>query len=144
VRFAIAGGTILGVGNGDPSSHEPDRFLPTIATAAVENWRGRIVASATAAPATEAELQSTQLIGDWKAPLPKSGESYELAADLTVGTLPADATLELFPAAVRHQDHGRLNGTELARDPLTHRRRPGSPLTAVAARLPAPTTSACW
>jgi len=130
VRFAIAGGTILGVGNGDPSSHEPDRFLPTIATAAVENWRGRIVASATAAPATEAELQSTQLIGDWKAPLPKSGESYELAADLTVGTLPADATLELFLPQFGTKTTVWLNGTELARDLDTTAAGPALPLTA--------------
>ena len=30
VHFELAGpGKILGVGNGDPSSHEPDVFLPT-------------------------------------------------------------------------------------------------------------------
>jgi beta-galactosidase len=30
VDFAVTGGRILGVGNGDPSSHEPDRIVPTI------------------------------------------------------------------------------------------------------------------
>lgn len=130
VRFTVAGGTLLGVGNGDPSSHEPDRFLPTIATAGVENWRGRIVASGTVAPATESELKSTQLIGDWKAPLPKPGESYELAADLTVGTLPAGATLELFLPQFGTKTTVWLNGTELARDVDTTTAGPGLTLTA--------------
>ena len=30
VHFALSGpGKIIGVGNGDPSCHEPDQFLPT-------------------------------------------------------------------------------------------------------------------
>ena len=130
VRFTLAGGTLLGVGNGDPSCHEPDRFLPTIATAGVENWRGRIVASATVTPATEPELQSTQLIGDWKAPLPQPGESYELAADFTVGALPAGATLELFLPQFGTKTTVWLNGAELARDLDTTAAGPGLTLTA--------------
>jgi len=42
VAFSIAGpGRILGVGNGDPSSHEPDKLvaLPTVRTRAVDDWR---------------------------------------------------------------------------------------------------------
>ncbi|HKW29455.1 MAG TPA: hypothetical protein VJT54_08975, partial [Verrucomicrobiae bacterium] len=42
INFSIEGnGRILGVGNGDPSCHEPDVFVPTAPARnlAVENWR---------------------------------------------------------------------------------------------------------
>jgi beta-galactosidase len=39
VTFALAGsGRILGVGNGDPSSHEPDQFLDQVAVDSVIGW----------------------------------------------------------------------------------------------------------
>lgn len=39
VTFAISGpGRIIGVGNGDPSSHEPDVFVETVTTAALGAW----------------------------------------------------------------------------------------------------------
>ena len=42
IAFSIEGpGRILGVGNGDPSSHEPDRFVasPALRTRALDDWR---------------------------------------------------------------------------------------------------------
>ncbi len=42
INFSIAGaGNIIGVGNGDPSCHEPDVYVPTTPShnIAVENWR---------------------------------------------------------------------------------------------------------
>jgi len=39
VRFELAGsGRILGVGNGDPSSHEPDQFVDQVAIDSVTGW----------------------------------------------------------------------------------------------------------
>lgn len=39
VRFALDGpGRILGVGNGDPSSHEPDRFFETVEGRRIGTW----------------------------------------------------------------------------------------------------------
>ena len=45
INFAIEGaGKIIGVGNGDPSCHEPDVFVPTAPShnIAVDNWRWEI------------------------------------------------------------------------------------------------------
>ncbi len=45
INFAVEGaGKILGVGNGDPSCHEPDTYLPTIAvrSIAVNDWRWKL------------------------------------------------------------------------------------------------------
>jgi beta-galactosidase len=47
ISFTIEGpGRIIGVGNGDPSSHEPDKFLnlPTLRTRALDDWRWKKVA----------------------------------------------------------------------------------------------------
>lgn len=39
VTFAVSGpGRIIGVGNGDPSSHEPDQFFPTVTTIPIGRW----------------------------------------------------------------------------------------------------------
>ncbi|HLP03673.1 MAG TPA: beta-galactosidase GalA [Opitutaceae bacterium] len=129
VRFSIAGGEILGVGNGDPSCHEPDRFLPTLANTGLENWRGRIVAPGVT-PATEEEMRSLVAVGDWKAPLPKEGELYELAADFSAGDLPAGVSIELFLPAFGTRTTVWLNGIELARDLDTATAGPALTLTA--------------
>jgi len=45
ISFAIEGmGKILGVGNGDPSCHEPDTFVPTVPerSVAVNDWRWQL------------------------------------------------------------------------------------------------------
>ena len=47
VTFKLDGpGRIIGAGNGDPSSHEPDQFVvaPTLRTRALEDWRWKKVA----------------------------------------------------------------------------------------------------
>ncbi len=46
IHFSVTGpGKILGVGNGDPSSHEPDTYLPTPSIRAVpaNNWRWKVL-----------------------------------------------------------------------------------------------------
>ncbi|HUJ08652.1 MAG TPA: beta-galactosidase GalA [Verrucomicrobiae bacterium] len=49
VYFALSGpGRILGVGNGDPSCHEPDQFIaePTFRTSPVDDWRWKKIRNA--------------------------------------------------------------------------------------------------
>ena len=56
INFSIEGaGKIIGVGNGDPSSHEPDTFIgqPPVSAIAVNGWRwqlGTVPAKGAAAP----------------------------------------------------------------------------------------------
>lgn len=114
VRFTVAGGKILGVGNGDPSSHEADTFFETVTMFPVEDWTGRIAPAGLAGPTSE-KLEPLQKVGDWLAPLPKSGESYELAATFTLASAPT-AELELFLPALGTKTSLWLNGRELARD----------------------------
>ena len=42
VDLEVTGGRIIGVGDGDPGCHEPDKFTEAIALVTVEDWRGRI------------------------------------------------------------------------------------------------------
>ncbi len=40
ITFEITGpGKIIGVGNGDPSCHEPDRYVDSVGSVSIENWR---------------------------------------------------------------------------------------------------------
>jgi beta-galactosidase len=40
VSFSLSGsGRIIGVGNGDPSSHEPDRYVESVSSIAIGKWR---------------------------------------------------------------------------------------------------------
>ena len=48
ITFEITGpGKIIGVGNGDPSSHEPDQFIESVSSLPLANWRMKAVDSVT-------------------------------------------------------------------------------------------------
>jgi beta-galactosidase len=51
VSFSLTGpGKIIGVGNGDPSSQEPDKYIETISTTPVAGWRTRATDARTDGP----------------------------------------------------------------------------------------------
>jgi beta-galactosidase len=53
VSFSLTGpGRILGVGNGDPASHEPDKYIETVRTVPVAEWRTRAIDARTDGPET--------------------------------------------------------------------------------------------
>jgi beta-galactosidase len=48
ITFEVTGpGRIIGVGNGDPSSHEPDRYVESVTSLPLTDWRMKAVDSAT-------------------------------------------------------------------------------------------------
>jgi len=60
IAFELEGpGRIIGVGNGDPSCHEPDVFFaaPSVRTTAVDGWRWKKVADTYAANLPEVSVQ---------------------------------------------------------------------------------------
>ena len=116
VDFAITGGRIIGVGNGDPSSHEPEQFHPELAWVPVSDWRGRLVPVGTPVSTTPATLDPLSRLGHWQAVLPKAGESYDLTGTFTLNTVPAGVALELFLPAFGSKTTVWLNGRELARE----------------------------
>jgi beta-galactosidase len=116
VDFDVTGGRIIGVGNGDPGCHEADRFTETVTLLSVEDWRGRLAPTGTAAPSAPESLQPFPRLGNWLAPLPKPGEIYDLAGAFTLPAVPAGASVELFLPALGTKTTLWLNGHELARD----------------------------
>lgn len=129
VHFAVDGGRILGVGNGDPGSHERDSFVPDYALGTLTDWRGRIAAAAEAAPADPAELRPLDELGRWRAPLPKPGEVYQIAAAFDVRAPAPDARVTLFLPSFGARMTVWVNGHELVRDVDTTRAGPAVPLT---------------
>ncbi len=60
ISFELEGpGRIIGVGNGDPSCHEPDRFLDTDLSSTVDNWQMRMI-DAKSMPKSIAEAEGTE------------------------------------------------------------------------------------
>jgi beta-galactosidase len=115
VNFEVTGGRIIGVGNGDPGCHEPDKFTEMIALFMVEDWRGRIAPAGTAVPSGPESLQPFPVLGYYQAPLPKPGEVYDLSGVFTLPTVPS-GTLELYLPTLGAKTTLWLNGRELARD----------------------------
>jgi beta-galactosidase len=116
VNFTVSGGRVLGVGNGDPSCHEADRFNESVALLPVQDWRGRIAPSETSSPSDPSTLAPMARLGNWLAPLPKTGELYDLTATFTVETLPSGDDLGLFLPSLGSKTTLWLNGREVVRD----------------------------
>ncbi|HNW60751.1 MAG TPA: beta-galactosidase GalA [bacterium] len=76
VTFSLQGpGRIIGVGNGDPASHEPDRFCETVTTANIHNLEELVLESledgavqaAAASPAAWKAAFRSERNADWRA-----------------------------------------------------------------------------
>ena len=129
IRFELQGpGRIIGVGNGDPVSHEPDCTVERIRLITVEGWRGRIAPAGTTTPAAPASQISLPELADWRAPLPKPGEAYDLSATFSIDDLPSDAVLRLFLPALGEKTTVWINGRVKARDLDTTASGPALPL----------------
>jgi hypothetical protein len=60
ITFAISGpGKIIGVGNGDPSSHEPDQFVESVSSLPLTGWRSKTVDSLTNRPEVAADFDDS-------------------------------------------------------------------------------------
>jgi beta-galactosidase len=125
VTFALeGGGAILGVGNGDPGSHEPDRFLDSVALSPVREWRGRIAPPGTTTPGEESTLAPMTALGHWQAVLPKAGEVYDLAASFARGEARPGRQTRLVLPSLGARTTVWLNGRAIARDLDTARTGP--------------------
>ncbi len=117
VTFSLEGpGRIIGLGNGDPVSHEPDQYHATLRLVSIENWHGRIAPGGTMQPSAPETQEPIAALGNWLAPRPKPGEVYDLSGVFTLGVPPAGARLHLFLPKLGAKTTLWVNGRELARD----------------------------
>jgi beta-galactosidase len=125
VNFEISGGRIIGVGNGDPGCHEPDQCLESVALVAVEDWRGRIADAGVVTPSAPEALAPFPVLGNWRAPLPRPGQIYDLAGTFALPAVPGRAALDLFLPSFGSKTTVWLNGRLLAREFDTASAGPG-------------------
>ena len=77
VAFTLDGpGKIIGVGNGDPASHEPDRFIPSAKSVKIGVWTSLNVDSAENRPEVKAEFNDA----DWSPAFRRSRDASAPAA----------------------------------------------------------------
>ncbi len=118
VRFATEGPIrIIGVGNGDPASHEADRPAVRYSFAGLENWRTLALTSVDDRPA----VSSSADLGQWRDPfrwLPPEKQPPVTAALAVRGEFAAPAlekgqALRLFLGRLGDQQVVLLNGKEV-------------------------------
>jgi beta-galactosidase len=125
ISFALSGpGRIIGVGNGDPASHEPDRFVELVSEVTVSGWRTQATDARTDGPETATDFDDSF----WeRARDPRWDEQREdPPASVFRGTfklmnLAPDAVINLLLRAVGDSQtiyvNGHLLGRNLPNDP---------------------------
>ena len=126
VSFSLTGpGKIIGSGNGDPASHEPDKYIETVRAVPVAEWRTRSIDSRADGPETAPGFDDTS----WeKARDPRWDERrVDPPASVYRGafTLPADAEDAVITLVLRSVGetqsiylNGHALGLNLRRDPV--------------------------
>jgi beta-galactosidase len=130
VTFTVGGGRLLGMGNGDPSSHDPEVFVDAVRQIAVEDWRGRIAPAGLDTPGPADGLKPLPALGNWKAPRPAAGEVYELSASFSLEKVDPGDRWRLTVPALGIRTSLWLNGRMLARDQDTSANGPAFSLDA--------------
>jgi beta-galactosidase len=119
VEFAVEGaGRILGVGNGDPSSHEPDRVVAKVTTLPFIDFRESAAPTAENPREIRAEFDASRWKPAFKEP---SSGARVVRGTLDARGLPNDATVRLLlrhfgASAVVYLNGQRLMTTEMKPD----------------------------
>lgn len=119
VTFALVGpGRLLGVGNGDPSSHEPDRFLPSLEVIEIGPFRQQSMAIEGVDARAEVTLgfddsswPPAVTTSEWDAPL---APSRLLRARFTLPGISAGSSVRLLLPHFGDEQSVFLNGVRLA------------------------------
>lgn len=121
IRFSLAGpGKILGVGNGDPSSHEPEKFTEHVSQLAIGDLKTRSVQTRQNYPETAMDVDDS----GWQAALNAHGE-YDVRTKDTLRTtiirgtfsvpdLPPNSEISLWPKSLCEEQAIYVNGHLIA------------------------------
>jgi len=81
ITFSVEGpAKIIGVGNGDPGSHEPDRFIPSTKSVKIENWVSIKVEDADNRPEVAADFNDSE----WKPAFRRERDANNAPAKATI------------------------------------------------------------
>ncbi len=119
IQFSITGpGKIIGVGNGDPTSLEPDKYIEAITTAKITNLKEKIIPDINSKNETAATVNDT----DWKPAFTDDrteqfGDSVKALVYRGTFTLPEnykEATITLYYKNIGKEQSLFINGKEIA------------------------------
>jgi beta-galactosidase len=126
VSFSLTGpGRIIGVGNGDPASHEPDKYIETVRTVPVAEWRTRSIDPRADGPETAPSFDDSS----WEKARDPRWDEHRVDPPASVFrgafTLPADARDAAITLVLRSVGetqsiylNGHALGLNLPRDPV--------------------------
>ncbi len=126
VSFSLVGpGKIIGVGNGDPASHEPDKYIETVQSVPVFDWRTQAIDARNSGPESAPGFDDSSWV---KARDPRWDEHrvdppasiFRGQFTLPAGAENADITLVLRSLGETQSIYinGRALGVNLGRDPI--------------------------
>jgi beta-galactosidase len=121
VSFSLSGpGRIIGVGNGDPASHEPDKFIETVRAVPVGEWRTRSIDARADGPETAPSFDDSS----WEKARDPRWDEHRVDPPASVFrgqfTLPADAggaAINLVLRSVGETQSIYVNGHALGVNP---------------------------
>jgi beta-galactosidase len=99
INFSLQGpGKIIGVGNGDPSSHEPDKFIDQVSQVFIENLKAKLVPAKENYPETSPDFDDST----WLPALSDQG-NYNVKANDSLKTMVIRGTFQLSGLAQNAQ-----------------------------------------
>ncbi|HEY1628376.1 MAG TPA: hypothetical protein VGF52_00875, partial [Tepidisphaeraceae bacterium] len=120
IKFTISGpGKIIGVGNGDPSSHEPDQFVDAVQSVAISNWRMSSIDSTTNRLETAEHFEDAAWRpafahrDDGRPPM-RVTTNAAYRGDLELPSIDAGASLSLLLRRFGQEQWIYLNGKQIA------------------------------
>jgi beta-galactosidase len=158
IKFDVqGGGKIIGVGNGNPASHEPDQFVQSIESSPLTDWRMQIVEGGVENRTEVADAFDDSAWrrvnlggrgrggGGGRAQTQPVGQTAIYRADLNVPEIPAGSSVTLGLGGISDQGwvyiNGKLAGQTSAFDRAGHQfqaidklLKPGKNIVAVVAK----------
>lgn len=132
ITFSVQGpGKIIGVGNGDPTSLENDRFIETIETVRIENLKEKAVDSMDVTNETGLAVDDT----NWKEAFKdrdynKLAKAYVYRGSFILPQNYVSSTITLFYKNIGREQSIYINGKEIARTQKEHETTAGYRLQA--------------
>ncbi len=123
IAFSLQGpGRIIGVGNGDPSSHEPDKYFERVSQIQIENLKAQAVQTKESYPETGSDFSDS----NWSSALNQQGE-YDAKTKDTLETVVIrgifnlsnvtdDTEISLWPKSLGEEQAIYVNGHLIAKN----------------------------
>jgi len=112
ISFSIEGGSIVGVGNGDPSSHENDQFVDSVYSEPITGWKRELAATSGNA-AVGGKPEGVDVSGGADGMKPHTMSAYVAAMNITDTML--KGPLHLSIGQIDDEGTVFVNGKEVAK-----------------------------